>query len=234
VQALILAAGVGRRLGGEIPKPLLRVGGQTLIERLVGQLHCLGITQIVVVTGHRREEVEKVINSLQVQCVFNPHFNLSDNLVSFWVGQDRIQERCLMIHGDLIVEDKVLEGILETKSEVILPMDCSTLNAESMKIKLVEDKVVNLTKNLPVEKASGESLPLMIFSPQALRELKNITATMAESGQSRAFIDEAVFTLIQSNLFEVQVHDVTGLKWMEIDTPADLSEARRLFGSGAR
>jgi choline kinase len=234
MQALILAAGVGKRLGGEIPKPLLRVGGQTLIERLVGQLRHQGITQIMAVTGHRHHEVDKVIAPFGVHSVFNSHYGHSDNLVSFLVGQEHIQERCLMAHADLILEHKILDGLMGHKGDIILPMDRASVNPESMKIKLVDGKVAALTKALPVEEARGESLPLMIFSTGALAELKKITADMAEGGQGRSLIDEAVFRLIQTSLFDVQVYDVTGLKWMEIDTPADLAQAKRLFGEDSK
>jgi choline kinase len=230
MQALILAAGVGKRLGGDIPKPLLRVGGQTLMERLVEQLRSLGITQIVGVTGHCRQAVEEVLKALEVQSVFNPHYSYSDNLVSFWVGQNYINEQCLMVHGDLIVEDQVLEGLIGLESDLILPMDRSSVNPESMKIKVVEGNVVNLTKALSVAEATGESLPVMLFSSGSLIQLKKITAEMAEEGRGKNYIDDAVFKLIDMRQVGTQIFDVTGLNWMEIDTPADLAQARRIFG----
>jgi L-glutamine-phosphate cytidylyltransferase len=232
MQALILAAGVGKRLGGEIPKALLRVGGLTLIERLVRQLHYLNITQIVVVTGHRHQEIDKILKKLEVHSVFNSYYDCSDNLVSFWVGQEHIHEQCLMAHGDLILEDQVLRDLVELLGDIILPMDRSSVNEESMKIKVVNGRIVNLGKDLPVDEASGESLPLMVFSSKALGELKNITAAIAKGGHSLSLIDEAVLRLINKNLCEVQIHDITGLKWMEIDTPADLTHARKIFGAG--
>lgn len=83
--AVILAAGFGMRMvpiNTEISKGLLEVNGEVLIERLIRQLHEVGITEIYVVVGFMKEQYEYLIDEYDVQLVVNPEYSSKNNLHS--------------------------------------------------------------------------------------------------------------------------------------------------------
>ena len=83
--AVILAAGYGMRMvpiNVEVPKGLLTVKGEPLIERLICQLHEAGISRISVVVGFMKEQYEYLIDKYQVNLVFNKEYSSKNNLHS--------------------------------------------------------------------------------------------------------------------------------------------------------
>ncbi len=229
MQAIILAAGAGRRMGGIIPKPLIEIDDKPLLVRLIEQLIQAGINDIVIVTGHQKNLIEGAVSPFNVKTVFNPFYSISDNLTSFWTGRGFISETCIMAHGDLVLEDELLNRLIESEGDIVLPMDRSSLDDESMKMKITDGKLIFLSKSIHLDEATGESIPIMKFSPAALSELKRLTEMILERGQFGRFIDDAVFKLSQDDTFITSILDVTGLHWAEIDTQADLDNARKIF-----
>lgn len=83
--AIILAAGFGMRMipiNREIPKGLLQVKGEILIERLIRQLHEAGMTEIYIVVGFMKEQYEYLIDRYQVKLIVNPDYSRKNNLHS--------------------------------------------------------------------------------------------------------------------------------------------------------
>ena len=83
--AIILAAGFGMRMvpiNMETPKGLLEVKGETLIERLIRQLHEVGIRQIYIVVGFMKEHYEYLIDTYQVELIVNSDYTTKNNLYS--------------------------------------------------------------------------------------------------------------------------------------------------------
>ncbi len=229
MQAIILAAGAGQRLGQKTPKPLLQVQGKTLINRLIEQFRDRGIEDIVVVTGYRRHQVEEAIYPYGVKSVFNPFYLNSDNLVSFWMGRHHLRENCLLAHGDLIFEPQLLDRVLEAAGDIVLPLDRRLPGESAVKILMKDGILADLGKSVPSDDAAGESVPLMKFSAAALSELKCLAERILESGRFGLYVDDSVLELIHIGRFETTVLDVTGLRWAEIDTQKDFEEAARLF-----
>ena len=84
-RAVILAAGFGMRMvpiNTEIPKGLLEVRGEVLIERMIRHLHEVGITDIQVVVGFMKERYEYLIDEFQVKLVVNSEYQVKNNLHS--------------------------------------------------------------------------------------------------------------------------------------------------------
>jgi len=73
ISAVILAAGLSRRLGGR-PKQLLRLGGKTIIEHVVENVLRTSVEEVIVVLGARCQEIRQVLNPYPVQCIYNPRY----------------------------------------------------------------------------------------------------------------------------------------------------------------
>lgn len=96
IAAIVPAAGLSSRMGGPIPKPLLPWGQQTVIEQVVRTLLAGGIQagQVIVVTGHRGQEIEAALAGYPVHCLPNPEFRSREMLSSLQIGLDALPESC--------------------------------------------------------------------------------------------------------------------------------------------
>lgn len=93
-QAIILAAGYGQRMvpiNMDKPKGLLTVYGETLIERLICQLHEVGITKIYVVVGYMKEAYEFLIDKYNVELVINREYATKNNLHSLFLVSNHLE-----------------------------------------------------------------------------------------------------------------------------------------------
>jgi len=229
MQALMLAAGRGRRLGGDIPKPLIEIGGQPLLVRLICQLQKLDIRDIRVVLGHQGESVRKAVESLGIRFVYNEIYDSSDNMYSFWTAREELHQDCLISHADLILEDDLLQRIVQAEGDIVLPMDMRTLDQESMKLRLHDGRVVQISKDISLDNADGESIPCIKFSAAGLEALERQAEAIIRTGDHRQYLESAIQGLIDSQSLNISALDITGACWAEIDTPADLEYARKLF-----
>ena len=108
VKTIILSAGQGRRLLSltkNAPKCLLPISGKPIIEWEIDALLAYGIVNITVVTGFKSNVVETVLQQrykiVRVNTIFNPFFEITDNLVSCWVARFAMNHDFLLVNGDI-------------------------------------------------------------------------------------------------------------------------------------
>jgi CTP:molybdopterin cytidylyltransferase MocA len=122
--AIVLAAGLSSRMGEF--KPLLPFDGRPMLWRVIESLRNGGVTSVIVVTGHRREEVESALRGLDVQCVFNPQFANGEMLSSVQTGVRALtsQDHFLLALGDQpAVRPETIKVLLRQAPEhkIVLP-----------------------------------------------------------------------------------------------------------------
>ena len=94
-RATILAAGYGLRMvpiNTEEPKGLLEVHSEPLIERIIKQLHEVGITDIKIVVGFMKEHYEYLIDQYDVDLIVNPYYSTRNNIYSLYLARDRLAD----------------------------------------------------------------------------------------------------------------------------------------------
>ncbi len=92
-RAIILAAGYGMRMvpiNLESPKGLLKIHGETLIERIIKQLHEVGIKEIYVVVGFMKESYEFLIDEYNVKLICNSEYSVKNNLHSLFLAKEHL------------------------------------------------------------------------------------------------------------------------------------------------
>lgn len=123
MQAIILAAGMGKRLGEftkNNTKCMVPVNGTLLIDRLLNQLEKLNLNRIVIVVGY---EGQKLINylsdkqqKLNIQYVVNPVYDKTNNIYSLALAKNQLKEDdTLLIESDLIFDDGIFKLLTENK-----------------------------------------------------------------------------------------------------------------------
>ena len=93
-RAIILAAGFGMRMvpiNTEMPKGLLEVNGEPLIERIIKQLHEVGIQEIYVIVGFMKEKYEYLMDEYGVELVVNPDYAAKNNLHSLRLVKEHLE-----------------------------------------------------------------------------------------------------------------------------------------------
>lgn len=120
MQAIILAAGMGKRLGEltrNNTKCMIKVNGQTLIDRVIGQLMKLNINRVILVVGYKAENLKNYILSknynLKIEFIENEIYDKTNNIYSLALAKKKLQEDdTLLIESDLIFEDGILSGLI--------------------------------------------------------------------------------------------------------------------------
>ncbi len=120
MQAIILAAGMGKRLKEltkDNTKCMLKVNGVTLVERLLRQLDSLNLNKIIFVVGYKSENLIEFINQLAiktpVEFIENPVYDKTNNIYSLYLAKEALTaDDTLLFESDLIIEDRVIAKIL--------------------------------------------------------------------------------------------------------------------------
>ena len=120
MQAIILAAGMGKRLKeltSEATKCMVKVNGVSMIDRMMGHLDKLGLSRIVVVVGYEGQKLMDYIDALEVSTpvvyVNNSIYNKTNNIYSLYLAKDYlIQEDTLLLESDLVFEEAVLYKLI--------------------------------------------------------------------------------------------------------------------------
>ncbi len=120
MQAIILAAGMGRRLKKltkDQPKCMITVNGIPMIERMMKQLDHCHLDRIIIVTGHKGEELQSFVSSLPlstpVTYIENPVYKTTNNIYSLYLAKDQLlMDDTILLESDLIFEQEVLTQII--------------------------------------------------------------------------------------------------------------------------
>ena len=121
MQAIILAAGMGKRLGEftkDNTKCMVSVNGVRLIDRVLSQLSRMDIDRAIIVTGYKARELTDYLgneyNGLELKYINNPIFDRTNNIYSLALAKDEMQEDdTLLLESDLIFEDGILNLLLD-------------------------------------------------------------------------------------------------------------------------
>ncbi len=121
MQAMILAAGMGKRLGeltASNAKCMVKVNGVTLIQRMLRQLEALGLSRIILVVGYHGEELREYVDSLGVSTpvlyVTNEIYYKTNNIYSLYLARHYLREEdTLLLESDLIFEDAALDCLVK-------------------------------------------------------------------------------------------------------------------------
>ena len=131
MQAIILAAGMGKRLKeltSEATKCMVKVNGVAMIDRMMGALDKLGLSRIVVVVGYEGQKLMDYINALgistPVEYVNNTVYDKTNNIYSLYLAKDYLVQECpLLLESDLVFEEAVLQKLIRNPYPSLVLVD---------------------------------------------------------------------------------------------------------------
>ena len=175
MKALILSAGQGRRLlpmTADTPKCLLPLNGRTALEWQIDHLLANGVDEIGVVVGYNAHKVEACLEQRYgagtIDTIFNPFYEVADNLASCWMARHYFSGEMLLINGDTLFEKSLLESLLGAKDRPItVTIDRKqSYDSDDLKVKLNGERLARIGKDLPMDIVDGESIGMLKFKPE--------------------------------------------------------------------
>ncbi len=240
MRALILAAGVGRRLGPRAetdPKVLLRFDGRSLLERHLQLLHAVGVDEVVLGVGFEAGRVTAELDRLsldgamRISTVFNPDY-ARGSVVTIWSLRDALTAGgdVLVMDGDVLYDRRMLKRLLSTHHRNCFLLDRDVEPGEEpMKLAMKDGVPVDFRKTLErPHDFYGESVGFFRLDQSAARDLAGAAKVLIDAGRDGEYFEEALRDVLLASLpGRFGVEDVTGLPWIEIDFPEDVVRAER-------
>lgn len=231
MQAIIMAAGKGKRLGSisnNKPKSFLEINGKKLIEYNLDMLSKYGIRDIIIVTGYMSEEFEKFLSFREgIKFVYNPFYDTTNVLTSFWFGQNYLNDDFIYMHADTLCDIQIFEDLLGQNGEIVLPIDFSPCDEESMKVQLIGDKVKFINKSMAPELADGEFIGIAKISKKCIPSIRLLTNQIMKERDFSSFFEVVIQKAISTNVCEVNTFSTRNHFWSEIDFMEDYEKAKK-------
>lgn len=206
------------------PVSLLEVGGRPILDRQLDSLKQSGVDDVLVITGFCADQVEEYCRG-RAGCVFNPFYEVCNVAMNLWLARDELRSGFILVYDDILFEAGLIRETVGHAEGTVLVVDRKGVDKEAEKVALREGLVSAIGKD--VTDPFGEFVGVAAFSeaviPALVDELEQVSRT--DLGTS---FPRLVQRLIQRGQ-EVSVL-ATDLPWSDIDFPADLEEARRLWG----
>jgi len=233
MKAIILAAGVGKRLKGttEEPKCLLKINGLTLMERYLGALEKAGILDVVIVVGYGKEKIIEHVQNLNFPCgikfIENPDFH-KGSILSLYRAIGELSGDVLLMDGDVYFEPEILNRLVNGEQGNLLAVDTtSNSTGEEMMVGIKGGQILDIKRKLLGDfDVTGEAVGFYRFDARASTELREILEEHVEAGEHNLGYEDILPFLFQKLNFSPVVID--SLRWVEIDFKEDISRAESL------
>lgn len=236
MKGLILAAGMGTRLlplTADRPKPLVDIGGVTLMDRMIAQCAEVGLEEVIIVTGYMDDFVVRWLAehpaSVPTRTVNNPQFATINNAHSVFVAREALEGHAFVkFDGDLIFETSILQRLVDHSTPTAAVIDTAgALDAEAMKAIVDEDSSVRaFGKWLELSESSGESIGVeKIGAEDGPAFFDAIHQRVHVDGERDIYYEDVYHTLLQGD-WSMGAITTEGQLWSEVDNAEDLAFAR--------
>ena len=243
MQAIILAAGMGKRLGEYTKnntKCMVPVNGVPLIDRVLNQLSSLKLSRVVIVVGYEGQKLIDYIgneyNGLKIEYIFNSIYDKTNNIYSLALAKDKMQEDdTLLLESDLIFDDRLFSLVVDNpcpnlalvaKYEAWMDGTMVQIDDERNIVNFVpkeafrHEQADSYYKTVNIYKLSKE------FS--ANRYVPFLEAYMKAIGNNE-YYENVLRILSFLDCKNLKALPITDEKWYEIDDKQDLDIAEALF-----
>jgi choline kinase len=253
MKTIILAAGQGKRLyplTKEKPKCMVELFGKSLLSRQILIMKSLGISDITLVTGYKKE----MIKNENLKIIENPNFETTNMVETLFCAKDDFNDSVIVSYGDIIYEKKVLEKILKSSSDISIVVDKDWYEYWKIRFEnplddaetLVLDEESNIKeigqKTNDLKKIQGQYIGLMKFQGNGIKKLiryyekaKKLSKDGTNPLNPKLPFEQSYMT----DLLQGMINEGFCLKaipisngWLEVDTLKDHETYTRLYNQG--
>lgn len=244
MQAIILAAGMGKRLKEltrDNTKCMVKVNGETLIDRLLTQLSTLNLSRVVIVVGYKGDSLIKHIGDryedrLNIEYVVNPIYDKTNNIYSLALAKDKLgEDDTLLIESDLILDDRMFSLIMDDSYPNLALVAKYQTWMDGTMVRIDEDNnIVNFIPKKAFKYSDVDyyykTVNLYKFSKDFLihKYIPFLDAYCASLGNNE-YYEQVLRVICMLDNSELKALPITNEKWYEIDDIQDLDIAEALF-----
>ncbi len=232
---LILAAGLGRRMGGAgvgLPKCLIDIGGETVIGRLLRQIRTHDpAADIHVVLGFRADTVAPVVPGCRI--VVNPFFDITGINASLWFARESFDRALMVIHGDVVLADELAASLLAANAESLIAFDSSVRDPKEINVTVCDGRVTRFGVNF--SGFTGAYAGILKLSDRAADAFARTLDRRIRRGfnEARTYYFFVIRALLDDYGIRFSAIDFAGHRWQEIDYIEDVVKARLRVGDPA-
>ena len=233
MKAVILAAGQGTRIRsvhGEHPKCLIEVDNTTILDHQLDALSMVGINDVAIVVGYEKEQIishanARALLSPRIRFIENPAFAITNNIYSLWRALEWVRgESFIVLNADVIFNPEILDVAVRPYAPISMIVD-PLWRDETMKVVILDDHVIRMSKNISREEFSGTYIGITVFSKAIQDRFFHKMQDVIAAGRVNEFFNVAVQELANEGV-PVGYTSTDGLPWAEIDDPVDLTFAQ--------
>ncbi|MBQ27495.1 MAG: hypothetical protein CMH81_05060 [Nitrospiraceae bacterium] len=231
MRAIILAAGLGRRMApvtDSIPKCLMPFAGRSLIAWYLDSLQSVGISNVSIVVGYRKEQIMKettaVDSSMSIRWIINEEF-CRGSIYSLWMARTEFDDDVLVMDADILFPKVFLSRLLESAHPNALLVDQYVKqHDEEMMVMVRDGLVVSLTKTPPVGAIPhGEGVGFLKVAASNTEYIDDALCPYIASGNLDLEYEDALEMFFKHA--DVGYEEIGGLPWIEIDCVPDRDRA---------
>ncbi|WP_289302355.1 aminotransferase class I/II-fold pyridoxal phosphate-dependent enzyme [Sporofaciens musculi] len=243
MQGLILAAGMGKRLGEltqDNTKCMVEVNGVTLIDRVLHQLDKYNLSRIIIVVGYEGKKLIEYISTLKINTgiifVENPIYDRTNNIYSLALAKDYlVKEDTLLLESDLIFEDEVIQVLLEDARDTLALVDKYESWMDGTCIKIGEDD--SIESFIPGKKILFEEIPQYYKTVNIYKFSRHFSEThyvpfleaYSKALGNNEYYEQVLRVITMLDEPVIKAKRLTGQLWYEIDDIQDLDIASSMF-----
>jgi choline kinase len=234
MKAVILAAGRGTRIRsvhGEHPKCLIEVDNTTILDHQLDALSMVGINDVAIVVGYEKEQIIAHVNARRlftqrILFIENPGFAITNNIYSLWLALDWLgDDSFIVLNADVIFDPEILDLAMRLQAPISMIVD-PLWRDETMKVIIVDDHIIRMSKKISREEFSGTYIGITVFSKSIQTRFFRKMEDVLAAGRVNEFFNVAVEELASEGV-PVGYTSTDGLPWAEIDDPVDLMFAQQ-------
>lgn len=238
--AVILAAGMGTRmekLTRKLPKCLIEVNGETILENMLKNLLEAEIKHCTIVIGYLGELIRKKIGNrygdIEVEYLENKRYATTNDMYSFWIARDTVRRGTLLIESDIFLKRGIIPEVLKNASSKSFYLAGSyrddrhnillSTNSDGIIDKILDSNEIHPQKRKEYLISAG----ILLIQPDLGKKLITLLDSYVKEGRLKLYYDSIIARHINEHLFFA--YFIPGKSWVEIDTEDDLRLAEKIF-----
>ena len=230
MRAILLAAGMGRRLQRPFPKCLVDIGGVTLLRRALRALAAVEVIEAWVVVGYRQDliaaELDRFPSPVPVICVSNEAY-LRGSVRSLWAARQVLSGAVLVMDADVLFPVHLLGRLVQSShGNCVLADPRSTFTGEEMMLTIRDGHIWDITRGSHgPSHVLGEGVGFYKLDRIAAHRLRGLLEEWIANGRDDEEYEEVFRALFKTCVFGYEL--VGDLPWTEIDFPEDITKAEQ-------